>query len=141
MPSDQVPQATSNASSPGGEGSKPSPRVSSTTPTSPITMPAHSHLPGRRPYGHSASATSAGTTATKATTRPDPTEVCATAVAPYPPPIISVPSTAALIHCGAVGRGAPRQAAHSASNSPAATKRVPIWKNGGKLTSAHLIAR
>ena len=27
------------------------------------------------------------------------------------------------------------------SSAPAKTKRVPIWKNGGKLTSANLIAR
>ena len=58
-----------------------------------------------------------------------------------PPPSISVPTTSALRHCRAVGQGAPRQRIQAISSAPATRKRVPIWKKGGKLSSANLIAR
>ena len=77
----------------------------------------------------------------KATTRPELTVVCATAVAPKPPPSIRAPSTAALIHSARVGSRAPRSSTQAISRPPAARKRVPIWKKGGKLGSAHLMAR
>src|SRR5947208_9970981 len=58
-----------------------------------------------------------------------------------PPPSINAPTMAAWRHCVAVGQGAPRQRVHAISAAPANRKRVPIWKKGGKLSSAYLIAR
>src|SRR5262245_4181552 len=57
------------------------------------------------------------------------------------PPSISVPAMAALRHCTSVGIWWPRHNAHTSSSPPATTKRVPIWKNGGKLSSANLMPR
>jgi hypothetical protein len=77
----------------------------------------------------------------KATTRPEPTEVSATAVPPMPPPSIRVPQTSALRHSMSEGIGLPRQRIHAISSAPATMKRVPIWKYGGKLIKAYLMAR
>ena len=53
--------------------------------------------------------TSAADMAMKATTRPELTLTSATAVRPYPPPSISAPRIAALIHSRRSGQRAPRQ--------------------------------
>jgi hypothetical protein len=82
-----------------------------------------------------------GTTAMNATTSPEPTVCSAYAVHPMPPPSISVPTMAAWRHCLASGHAAPRQRIHAISTTPAKRKRVPIWKKGGKLSSAYLMAR
>ena len=104
-------------------------------------MPASSSRPGLTPQIRLSAAIISGTTAMKATTRPEPTLVSATAVPPMPPPSISVPMIKALRHCLRVGQAAPRQRIQAISSAPANRKRVPIWKKGGKLSSANLIAR
>src|SRR5687768_939557 len=53
----------------------------------------------------------------------------------------SVPTIAALRHSTSVGRARPRSLSHAISTKPATKNREPIWKNGGKLSSANLIAR
>src|SRR3954470_2383963 len=58
-----------------------------------------------------------------------------------PPPSIKAPTIAAWRHCRRSGQAAPRTRIHAISTRPAKRKRVPIWKKGGKLTSAYLIAR
>lgn len=82
-----------------------------------------------------------GTTAMKAATRPEPTCCSARAVRPMPNPSISAPTAAAWAHWRAVGQAPPRSVTHPNSKAPAHRKRVPIWKKGGKLASASLIAR
>jgi hypothetical protein len=54
---------------------------------------------------------------------------------------MSAPTSAALRHWTRLGQGEPRQRIHAISSAPASRKRVPIWKNGGRLISANLIAR
>src|SRR5438132_6832771 len=58
-----------------------------------------------------------------------------------PPPSMSAPTIVALRHCRALGHDAPRQRIHAISTTPAKRKRVPIWKKGGRLNSANLMAR
>ncbi len=142
LPSDQVMQAVAIANRPAGDAAKPCPRVSINTPTRPTPMPSISRRPGFTPQNRLISTISSGTTAMKATTRPEPTVCSATATPPMPPPSISAPTSAACAHCRAVGHGAWRtKRIHSASAMPATRKREPICKYGGKLTSANLIAR
>ncbi len=100
-----------------------------------------SSRPGLIPYRRLIAAIINGTTAMKATTRPDPTVCSAYAVPPIPPPSINVPMTSALRHWRALGQAAPRQRTQAMSTPPANRKRVPIWKKGGKLDSANLMAR
>ena len=79
--------------------------------------------------------------AMSATTRPELTVCSATAVSPYPAPSMSAPNTVALIHWARFGQRPPRHSTQAASSAPATRNRVPIWWNGGKLISAHLMAR
>ena len=104
-------------------------------------MPTSSMRRGVTPQNKFSAEISSGTTAMKATTRPEPIDTSANAVPPMPPPSISVPTTSALRHCRRSGQAAPRQRIQAISTTPARRNRVPIWKNGGKLGSASLIAR
>ena len=76
-----------------------------------------------------------------ATTSPEPTVCSAMAVPPMPPPSINAPTIRACHHWRAVGHGPPRQRTQPISSAPATRKRLPIWRKGGKLMSAYLIAR
>jgi hypothetical protein len=105
-------------------------------------MPSSSMGRGTTFHSRLSAAISRGETAMKATTRPEPTVCSATAVPPMPPPSISAPMSRACTHCRGVGQGARRtQRIQAASSRPATTKRLPICRKGGKLSSAHLMAR
>ena len=79
----------------------------------------------------------------KATTRPEPTVCSAKRGAAHAAAEHQRADDSARCAIGA--RSGQRRAARSASTPAAATpatrKREPIWKKGGKLTSANLMAR
>ena len=142
LPIDQLMQAIAIAASPAGDDWNPAPCVSISTPARPMPMPATSKRLGTTFQTRLASTINSGTTAMKATTSPEPTVCSATAVPPMPPPSIRPPTINALRHWRASGHRVRRtNRIHSASATPATRKREPMPMNGGKLTSANLMAR
>ena len=98
---------------------------------------------GRAPRGRiqSTSATHNGTSPTSSAPIPDGRRCSAQLTRPLPPAAINRPMSAVAAQSRAVGRAAPRCAAHATKTSPPARNRTPAMTNGGISATPRSIAR
>ncbi|KMQ82775.1 hypothetical protein RF55_21917 [Lasius niger] len=135
-PKAQLADASKISSAPVGLPTRLLPVLSSTMPTNPSAMPAHSSLVLRMPHNRLKQRVNSGTVATITAAMPDGTCWCsATVTRPLPTASSRMPMAPAASHCFGVVSAWPRQARKLNSTMPASRKRIPAIISGGHCST------